>query len=37
MHELFDHKYLRARVMGWFGGGFGHGKVLLIENLEPVR
>jgi len=37
VHELFDHKYLRARVMGWFGGGFGHGKVLLIENLEPVR
>jgi deazaflavin-dependent oxidoreductase (nitroreductase family) len=37
VHELFEHKYVSARVMGWFGGGFGHGKVLLIDDLEPVH
>ena len=37
VHALFDHKYVSARVMGWFGGGFGHGKVLLIDDLEPAR
>jgi len=36
VHELFSQKYLSARVMGWVGGGFGHGKVVLIDGLEPV-
>jgi deazaflavin-dependent oxidoreductase (nitroreductase family) len=34
VHGLFSGKYLSARVMGWFGGGFGHGKVVRIEPLE---
>jgi len=34
VHTLFDQKYLRARIMGWFGGGFGHGKVVVIDHLE---
>jgi deazaflavin-dependent oxidoreductase (nitroreductase family) len=34
IHGLFSGKYLSARVMGWFGGGFGHGKVVRIEPLE---
>ena len=33
VHGLFEQKYLSARVMGWFGGGFGHGKVVLIDDL----
>lgn len=33
VHELFARKYLRARVMGWFGSGIGHGKVVLIDQL----
>ena len=39
VHALFDEKYLRARVLGWFGGDTGHGKVVLIEALEaaPAR
>jgi deazaflavin-dependent oxidoreductase (nitroreductase family) len=37
IHELFAGKYLSARMMGWFGGGFGHGRVLLIEGLEATR
>jgi deazaflavin-dependent oxidoreductase (nitroreductase family) len=34
IHGLFRHKYLSARVMSWFGGGFGHGKVVRIEPAE---
>jgi deazaflavin-dependent oxidoreductase (nitroreductase family) len=31
VHELFKQKYLSARVMSWFGGGFGTGKVVRID------
>lgn len=31
VHELFKQKYLSARVMSWFGGGFGTGKAVAIE------
>jgi deazaflavin-dependent oxidoreductase (nitroreductase family) len=31
VHDLFKQKYLSARVMSWFGGGFGTGKVVAIE------
>jgi deazaflavin-dependent oxidoreductase (nitroreductase family) len=31
VHELFRQKYLSARVMSWFGGGFGVGKVVRID------
>jgi deazaflavin-dependent oxidoreductase (nitroreductase family) len=31
VHELFKQKYLSARVMSWFGGGFGTGKVVAID------
>jgi len=31
VHELFTQKYLTARVMSWFGGGFGSGKVVAID------
>lgn len=31
VHELFRQKYLSARVMSWFGGGFGVGKVVAID------
>lgn len=34
VHALFEQKYVSARVMGWFGGGFGHGKVVRIDSLE---
>ena len=34
VHELFKQKYLTARFMSWFGGGFGAGKVALIDGLE---
>jgi hypothetical protein len=34
VHELFKQKYLRARVMSWFGGGFGSGKVVAIDVQE---
>ena len=37
VHTLFDQKYLRARVMGWFGGGFGHGKVVVIDHLDQLE
>ena len=30
VHQLFRDKYLTARVMSWFGGGFGQGKVVLV-------
>jgi len=36
VHGLFEQKYLSARVMGWFGGGFGHGKVVLIDELAEA-
>jgi deazaflavin-dependent oxidoreductase (nitroreductase family) len=35
VRELFKRKYLTARIMSWFGGGFGAGKVVLVEGLEP--
>lgn len=35
VHALFEQKYLRARVFGWFGGQTGHGKVVVIEQLKP--
>jgi hypothetical protein len=31
VHELFKQKYLRARIMSWFGGGAGSGKVVVID------
>lgn len=31
VHELFTQKYLSARVMSWFGGGFGSGKVVALD------
>jgi hypothetical protein len=34
IHQLFADKYLSARVMGWFGGGFGHGKVVRFDSLR---
>jgi deazaflavin-dependent oxidoreductase (nitroreductase family) len=34
IHQLFADKYFSARVMGWFGGGFGHGKVVRVESLQ---
>jgi deazaflavin-dependent oxidoreductase (nitroreductase family) len=34
VHALFERKYLRARVLGWLGGDTGHGKVVLLEQLE---
>jgi deazaflavin-dependent oxidoreductase (nitroreductase family) len=34
IHDLFRSKYLTARVMGWFGGGFGTGRVVRIESLQ---
>jgi deazaflavin-dependent oxidoreductase (nitroreductase family) len=36
VHELFRAKYLTARIMGWFGGGFGTGRVVRIESLQAV-
>jgi deazaflavin-dependent oxidoreductase (nitroreductase family) len=36
VHELFVQKYMRARVVGWFGGSSGHGKVMVIDGLEPA-
>jgi deazaflavin-dependent oxidoreductase (nitroreductase family) len=36
VHGLFRDKYLTARVMGWFGGGFGSGKIVAIDKLEPA-
>jgi deazaflavin-dependent oxidoreductase (nitroreductase family) len=35
IHARFESKYLRARVLGWFGGETGRGKVVAIEQLEP--
>ena len=31
VHQLFREKYLRARVMGWFGSEVGRGKVVKVE------
>lgn len=31
VHELFRQKYLRARIMSWFGGGSGSGRVVAID------
>lgn len=31
VHSLFRQKYLLARVSTWFGGGFGRGKVVVVE------
>lgn len=31
VHQLFKEKYLTSRIMSWFGGGFGVGKVVAIE------
>lgn len=36
VHALFERKYLRARVVGWFGGSIGHGRVVRIDRLEPT-
>jgi deazaflavin-dependent oxidoreductase (nitroreductase family) len=36
IHELFRSKYLTARIMGWFGGGFGSGRVVRIESLQTA-
>jgi deazaflavin-dependent oxidoreductase (nitroreductase family) len=36
IHDLFRSKYLTARIMGWFGGGFGTGRVVRIESLQAV-
>ena len=39
VHELFRQKYLRARIMSWFGGGAGSGRVVAIDlagSAEPV-
>lgn len=36
VHALFARKYLVARVMGWFGGGFGAGRVVRVDGLEPT-
>ena len=37
VHDLFKQKYLTARIMSWFGGGFGAGKVAVIDQLEAVE
>lgn len=34
VHELFKEKYLTARIMSWFGGGFGRGKVVRLDDLH---
>jgi deazaflavin-dependent oxidoreductase (nitroreductase family) len=34
-HRLFELKYLRARITAWLGGSVGHGKVMVVEQLEP--
>jgi deazaflavin-dependent oxidoreductase (nitroreductase family) len=36
IHDLFRSKYLTARVMGWFGGGFGTGRVVRIDSLQAA-
>ena len=36
VHELFTQKYFTARVMSWFGGGFGTGKVVRIDVTAPA-
>jgi deazaflavin-dependent oxidoreductase (nitroreductase family) len=36
VHDLFRSKYLSARIMGWFGGGFGTGRVVRLESLQVV-
>ncbi len=36
VHDLFKRKYLTARIMSWFGGGFGAGKVVRIDQLAPT-
>jgi deazaflavin-dependent oxidoreductase (nitroreductase family) len=36
VHGLFKRKYFTARIMSWFGGGFGAGKVVRIDHLEPT-
>lgn len=33
VHQLFKQKYLSARVMSWFGGGFGTGKVVAVDGV----
>jgi hypothetical protein len=35
VHELFKRKYWTARIMSWFGGAFGAGKVVRVDGLEP--
>ncbi len=37
VHGLFRRKYFTARVMSLFGGGFGQGKVVLVESLEAAE
>jgi deazaflavin-dependent oxidoreductase (nitroreductase family) len=37
IHALFEQKYVRARVFGWFGGQTGHGKVVLIDQLQSAN
>ena len=34
VHRLFEQKYLGARVLGWFGSAVGHGKVIVIDQLQ---
>ncbi len=36
VHALFAQKYLRARVMGWFGGEVGRGRIVVIDALQPA-
>jgi deazaflavin-dependent oxidoreductase (nitroreductase family) len=36
VHALFAQKYLRARVMGWFGSQVGRGQVVRIDALEAA-
>ena len=31
VHGLFRSKYVLSRVVSWFGGNFGRGKVVLVE------
>lgn len=31
VHALFHDKYLRARILGWFGGDTGRGKVVRLD------
>lgn len=31
VHGLFRSKYVLSRIVGWFGGKFGRGKVVLVK------